>query len=294
MLRKLFAICFITTVLAASPGIASEACFPESEEAVKAAGLNPVHPSIPYAGEAFVGTLNVSVDGQPNEFYCTDLSTELCYLVCYEQGPDLTATEVVHILNNFYPALPGEPAALATDDERAAAVQLAIWHFTDGIDISTGGSPIEVFDAARAIIAAALTAPVPVTPTTLTVTPPTGDAVSGTYSVTIELLDQNGSPIAGETVAVEVTGSNTLSDTVVTGVDGTAEFSYSADSPGIDTITASIDYTIPIGLSWYFEGCQDVITGVEAPGRAEGVATVTWDAAVPGDRSSWGTVKSLF
>jgi TQXA domain-containing protein len=121
--------------LGAAPALASEACLGDSVAAVVGDGLDVTHPNIPqFNGTVYAGTYLVTIDGNgPFETYCTDIVHPLCLSTCLPQAPD-PAPEVIWIIENYYPVVPGEPAALATDAEKAAAVQVAIWHFTDGID----------------------------------------------------------------------------------------------------------------------------------------------------------------
>jgi len=44
---------------------------------------------------------------------------------------------VARILNEYYPLIPNQPAGLANDNQRAAAVQAAIWFFSDRYVLST-------------------------------------------------------------------------------------------------------------------------------------------------------------
>lgn len=78
-------------------------------------------------------------------------------------------------------------------------------------------------------------------PTTLDLTPPTADLVEGEqHTVTALVLDQDGNPMAGETVDFSVSGANPDSGSDVTDADGNATFSYTGDNPGSDTIEATV------------------------------------------------------
>ena len=118
--------------------------------------------------------------------YCIDLTTETEIGVHYELGdwteanvPNLSY--VTHILENYYPAVPGAPST-GTDVEKVQAVQGAIWYFTDSFVVPTS-YPAE-HNAIKAIVDATLAAvngpppapaPAPVPPT-LTLTPDAADA----------------------------------------------------------------------------------------------------------------------
>lgn len=114
--------------------------------------------------------------------YCIDLATETEIGVHYELG-DWTSANVpnldyvTYILNNYYPVVSGMPA-LSTDAEKVAAVQGAIWYFTDQFVVPQFGYPAQ-HAAIRDIVQATQTAlaggstPAPPLPT-LTITPDSG------------------------------------------------------------------------------------------------------------------------
>lgn len=152
--------------------------------------------------------------------YCIDLATETEIGVHYELG-DWTAANVpnlayvTHILENYYPAVPGAPST-GTDVEKVQAVQGAIWYFTDSFVVPTS-YPSE-HNAIKAIVDATLTevngpppapAPAPVPPT-LTLTPDAADA-----------------PTTGQLVGPFAVGGNVASSTL-----GTSGVEVFADAAG--------------------------------------------------------------
>lgn len=250
------------------------------------------HPNIADSIGAVAGTYHVLVDcTTPTLVYCLEVEVPLCYPAEYEQGPDITSPEIVWILNNYYPAVPGMPSELITDVERAAAVQLAIWHFNDGSDISTGGSDPEVFAAANAIIAAAQTATPPATPTTLVLTPAYIEAPApGTeVTVTATLYDQNGSLMSGTPVSYEIT--HVGNGTGTTDSNGEFTVTWTETSPGYDVLTVTVDYEIPIGLTWVSPDCQDLVQAL----TEDGTISAVWGETNPvgTETSSWGKIKSM-
>ncbi len=250
------------------------------------------HPNIADSIGAVAGTFNVLLDcTTPTLVYCLNWDVDLCYPAEYTQAPDITSQEIIWILNNYYPAVPGMPSELPTEKKRGAAVQLAIWHFYTGVDISTGGIDIAVFDAARAIIAAAGAAAVPATPTSLVLTPEYMPPIApGTeVTVTATLYDQNGAPMPGVPVSYEITHVGSGSGTT----DSNGEFTvnWTETSPGYDVLTVTVDYEIPVGLKWISPGCQDLIQVVPE----DGSITATWGETNPvaTESSSWGRIKSM-
>ena len=47
---------------------------------------------------------------------------------------------VAYLLNNYYPNM-AQPAGLADDNQQAAAVQAAIWYFSDNYVLTDGDRP---------------------------------------------------------------------------------------------------------------------------------------------------------
>ncbi len=233
----------------------------------------------------------VSDGGGQAEVYCVDVNTNVCWNKPYEQGSNVDDGRVVWILNNYYPKVPGQPSSLNSAAERAAAVQLAIWHFTDGCSFAEpnwscgwgGCSTTEkIKSAAWDIINAAQSASTPATPTTLTLTPSSatnylpGDTF---HMVTAELRDQQGNTLQGYIITFTVKrGTQTkATGTAATGANGQASFTYTCTwGEGIDDITAEVSYTIPVGLRWLREGCQKLIMAQQASGKLTATATKTW------------------
>ncbi len=250
------------------------------------------HPNIADSIGAVSNPLNVLLNcTDPTQVYCLNWDVDLCFPAEYEQAPDVTSPEIIWILNNYYPAVPGMPSELPAGKKRGAAVQLAIWHFHTGVDISTGGIDIAVFDAARAIIAAAGTATVPATPTTLVLTPAYMPPIApGTeVTVTATLYDQNGNPMPGVPVSYEITHIGSGNGTT----DGAGQFAVTwiESSPGYDVLTVTVDYTIPTGLRWISPGCQDLIQIFPEDGTISAVWGDTDPVAT--EETSWGGIKSM-
>src|SRR5262249_40556329 len=111
---------------------------------------------------SYAGSFNIDVgppfDGPLTEAYCVDINH---HIAIGDQVPAITPAypcQVVYILNNYYPhATP----VIAPTSHEAAAIQAAIWNFTDGFVVS---GPSDVQTRAQAIIADAtnncLTVPV--------------------------------------------------------------------------------------------------------------------------------------
>ncbi len=263
---------------------------------VQGQGVTTSHPNVTGGHGLYTGSLRASIDNvTPVELYCVDIDRYLCYPTCYSQGPDVSSQQIVWILNNYYPSVPSEPASLPTTAERGAAVQLAVWHFSDGVDISSGGSPLAVFDAARAIIAAANTASVPATPSAVNLLSGSTTHTPGQqHCVTATVLDQNNVPMSGVSVAFAVSGANAASGGGTTDGSGQVTFCYTGTFTGDDDLTATVNYMIPVGLHWTHIDCQSLIMGTEASGTIVAHQTVSWQPSTAVEAVSWGGIKDVY
>ena len=283
---------FVLVLLLPLSTSASILCVPDNLATVTGDYETIFHPNIADSIGGIASPLNVLIDcTEPTLVYCLDWSAEFCYPAEYIPGPDVLSQEIIWILNNYYPVVPGMPSELSINKKRGAAVQLAIWHFSTGVDISTGGIDLAVFDAARAIIAAAQTASVPATPTTLVLTPEYSESIEpGTeVTVTATLYDQNGSPMPSVPISYTIThvggGSGTTNGT------GQFDVTWTESSSGYDVLTVTVDYTIPAGLSWVSE-CQSLIQAIPE----DGTISEMWGETNPvgTKESSWGAIKRLY
>ena len=283
-MRRALTILVLAMSLFPLAASASTLCIPATVEEILADGMIV---TLPGGSALSAYTFNTFVDCETHTLvYCTGMTVFLCFPAVYEQGPNIESEEVVWILNNYYPAVPGMPGGFTTDDERASAVQLALWHFTDGLDISGPGSgtPLNVFDAARAIILAAETAVVPPTPTSMVLAT---TWLLPAVEIAATLFDQNGVVMPG----VLISWSGAVNGSGTTDESGQVVVPAWTWTLG-DAITFDVDYTIPIGLSWVLPGCQDLIQGVEVAGNV----TATWAESPPAGAApaTWGRIKSLY
>ena len=110
---------------------------------------DPYPPSNPTTGftplnEPFGGIIHAEPPGggAQHSLYCIDIRTATYAGIGYKLGA-WNATNVPNVgyvarlLNEYYPNNPDEPAALTDVNQKAAAVQAAIWFFTDKYVVNT-------------------------------------------------------------------------------------------------------------------------------------------------------------
>jgi TQXA domain-containing protein len=238
----------------------------------------------------FAGSFQISVDGGAStEAYCVDIHNPLTFGDSQPQVPPDYPCEVIDILERTYPNPNTIGTPLADSAREAAAVQSAIWFFTDGF-VATGPSDVQ----ARALeiigVATDQCGQVPPVPQEITLTP--ADATNylpdeDSHTVTATLRDTLGDPIANYAIEVTIAGAagpQTFQGTT----DAQGELSVTYDNallvPGTDTISASASFTVPVGLKFKAEGIQGIVlAGAPRPGTVTGTATKHWVPAACGD-----------
>lgn len=198
----------------------------------------------------YAGELLLAIDGGDVEIaYCIDLQTEITI-----GEDDLVETpwatsgiarldEVSYILHTYTAS---SDALVGTLDQRAAAIQAAIWTLTDGFELRPGANPPEIVTSYATIMASIPAEGLPVEPApSLEITPATAHAtvgeVAGPFTV---------HTTATGDVPLTVTGGEVVEWTsglpITTAVDGT-QFGVRAASEGGATVTASVTATVHAG-----------------------------------------------
>jgi cysteine-rich repeat protein len=247
---------------------------------------------------AYAGTFNISIDQGPATLgYCVDLQHPISGGNCEPQSPTPSyGCEVTYILNTFYPNGP-VASGLTTADE-AAAVQSALWHFTDCFTLNSTDSPNNAALIAEynAIIAAASAnfdpnCSDPVVPQTIDIDP--ASAINylpndTTHSATATVLDNNGQPMPGRAIKVTVSGGPSGPYTFNGTTDANGQFSITYTNqtgiPGVDSIEASTTFAVPVGLEFANGVLQRIVlSGGSRTGTVTGSGTKSWVVAECGD-----------
>ena len=214
-------------------------------------GINNLTWINPYSGNpetAFTGTVNGTLDGNPAIFYCIDIN-HYVYLgdgVSYTDNGN-TIAKITYILNNYYPFISyAYTGSLATVDREAASVQMAIWHFSDGLDVNTCDQPNIAARAWQIITDANANTGNLVTNASLEITP-TGN----TDEFYVTALDQNNNPLSGVTITLTSSTGTLSSGSAITGPDGNTPVLTVTLLPDYTAeITASASITVHQGLQY--------------------------------------------
>jgi TQXA domain-containing protein len=169
----------------------------------------------------------------------------------------------------------GTPAADPNDE--AAATQLAVWHYTDGIAIELATTPRQtVVDRGNELIAAAAGKSLTSGPVGASLTVTAVETAAGQAAVEVVVNDTTGAPYAGQTVSISAPGS--APTTAVSDASGRATATVPA--PAGATVTVSWSGVAPAGslLVPDTAGKQIVVADTPAPVSAQATAVV---AAAP-------------
>jgi TQXA domain-containing protein len=238
------------------------------------------------------GLFAITIDGEVEaKAYCIDIGTPISGSPTYEETEwDTSGIEnlpiVEAILRHYYPNGngTGEFALEGSNSEKARATQAAIWHFTDGFDLSTdaGDNPANVVSNYEKILAAveAGLEGFGEPSVTLAITPPastegeaggivgpyvvdtTGESVTVTTSEGVSIVDSEGAPFVGEIV------------------DGT-EFYLTSDAEGSGTVSATASATATAGHVFVAQRQQTLILADSVPVEVSAEAVVSFTTPPP-------------
>ncbi|KAB2846970.1 MAG: choice-of-anchor A family protein [Melioribacteraceae bacterium] len=204
----------------------------------------------------YAGTFKGTLDGNNAKFYCIDISHFISY---YSQSnpheytdDGSTSDEITYILNNYYPLTNG-PGNLSEVEKEAAAVQMAIWHFADGVNVNTLSNNSTVKNRALAIINAASgqsgnMAALP----NITINPAVQFLQNGNNgSFTVLVVDQNNNPMNGVQLTLTTTSGNLSQSSASTNANGlTGSITITQGNSNSATIDVSTTATIPQGTRY--------------------------------------------
>ncbi|MCC3281561.1 DUF5979 domain-containing protein [Arthrobacter caoxuetaonis] len=247
------------------------------------------------ADEGFAGVITtVDAVGNPQQMYCIDIRTSTYTGLGYESGtwdesnvPNIGY--VNRVLNSYYPDQPGLPDA-PSDNIRAAAVQAAVWFFSDGY-------VLEDTDAVRPYTAAIVAAVVDAGPLTeppapnVSIDPPTAagptDGVTGPFTITSDAATVTVAVPAGYTLYTDPAGTVPLAGTTVT--SGT-QLWVRNDNQTTDPVVLTATAVVPVqtGNVYLYAGNNPGVTTAQklilaADAQIDSNAQATAEFFVAGD-----------
>jgi hypothetical protein len=241
----------------------------------------------------FAGVLRLKLDNGPEiPVFCIQIDVQVSRGNRYRSdGPVLAlpnGCKIRYLLDHY-------PASTAKTADEAAARQLAIWVFSDGLDPATI-QDATIRDRATALVADAAGKPCPLRNTSapdLAIDPPTAAAAAGqlvAYTIRSEPAQ------AGHTVTVAVSGPAVISDAQGTNTgqqqqqlaldaQGTLGIWILSTGAGQSTISVSLPYVIEAGTVFsHIDSNQPTQRLVSAERRdlvASASAQGVWSASAP-------------
>ncbi|MCQ1951636.1 thioester domain-containing protein [Arthrobacter sp. zg-Y859] len=285
------------TMTGTGVGTAATGGIPPAGETFDISAYPPdVPPTYEEDNPSFAGTiLTADEEGNTQEMYCIDIRTSTYSGLGYESGTWSEANVpnvgyVNRVLNSYYPDQPGLPAEAADDATRAAAVQAAIWFFSDGF-VLQDTDPLRALT--QGIIDAVLAAG-PLTeppPPDVSIDPPVAagpvDGVTGPFTVTAG----GGAGLtveapAGFALFTDPAGTVPLVNPVPSGTQVWVRSTAQTPDPAV--ITASAVVPVETGIVYLYAGNNPDVTVAQklilaANAEIESNAQATAEFFVAGD-----------
>lgn len=253
-------------------------------------GTNGIYLTDPYTNnqrKVWAGTFNGELDGENVKFYCIDLAHPLAMWSSGDQheytDEGYTQNEITYILYNYYPYKSLPYSGSLSEEEEAAAVQIAIWHFADGLDATTV-SKHDIKNRALDIIADANSNASSISyANTLDIVPLTQNLVYGeTGSFEIYTKDNFGNPASGIEVFLSASSGNLSSSSVITDANGYAgPVSLTQGNDDYSQVTATAEVTVPLGTRYVHktnpDDFQKIVLATPSTGTLNRTAEVTWE-----------------
>ena len=224
------------------------------DKSTKIKFVDPYNPNKKFNVNA--GYFKGEISGEDAKFYCIDIANRIAFF--RNDNPHTykadgqTPPEITYILNNYVPNknLPYS-GALSSISKEAAAVQAAIWHFSDGVDVTTIENNTTIKNRAIEIVDDAVANAGNSTPVaTLAIIPPIQFKNLGeNASFTVKALDEDNTPINNLSVDLSATVGTLSTSTAVTdatGVAGPITLTHESNT-FTSTITATAEVIIPQG-----------------------------------------------
>ena len=205
----------------------------------------------------FLGT----VDGNTTRFYCVDISRTISFPDSCHHDSAISSSQIVYILNNYYPYNPNPVGELSDLGKEIAATQVALWHYSDGVDASSVTNN-QIRNRALAIIADAdANAGFTTVVTTMEIAPGMDPD-----AIIVRTRDQNDDPMAVNGIQLSITegslSSNTENSTLPTGE--TPDVFVINTGSGI--IYAEAQALIPQGITYTCPGSQRLVLALPVIG----------------------------
>jgi len=215
----------------------------------------------PYTGQpfgnTFAGTFKAEINSVSNiKLYCIDIRHNLAFWKTNQPhtytDDGNTPSKITYILNKYYPYKPYPyTGALSSEAKEAAAVQLAVWHYADGINVNTV-TPLEIKNRVIQIVADADANAGNTTPVATLVINPASKTLNSNQPAVMRVYAYNevGQPVAGVNVNLSSQGGILSTNNGVTNTFGYFEFNVQNAGTNYATVKATAQVVIPQGTRY--------------------------------------------
>jgi choice-of-anchor A domain-containing protein/uncharacterized repeat protein (TIGR01451 family) len=288
---------YLTSSFAQNKGVKSVTDYTSIAKVTSTAdGQNTTYTN-PYTSSSqttFAGTFNGTLNSQAVKFYCIDLQHSLQYNVDYwDEGS--TPPKITYILNNYFPYKTSYAGKLSNNNQEAAAIQMAIWHFADNLNANT------ITDATVKTRTLAIISDANANYNaneyleTILIIPPAQSFVQGTVaSFNVYTTDIDGDPTPNVPVTLTTTLGSLSATSVTTNSSGHAgPITLTYSGLGTATVTAKANVTIPQGTRYVHKTSpgtkQKLVLATPSFDEKKVTATITWyQQPGPGDCDTRG------
>ncbi len=252
---------------------------------------NPYDPG--HTLQVFSGTFNGEVDGSSTQFYCIDIKEQIGFYTTNQPHKytdnGFTSSEITYILNNYYPYKPYPYSNSATTVEKeAAAIQAAIWHISDGVDVNTISASNqnignEIKNRAIQIVNDAVNNAGSTTPViTLVIVPDSQSVQMGNNAYfTVAAIDVDGNPIPNLQIILSSTFGTLSQSSTITDANGvTQQLFLTQGNSNYAVITAIANTPIPQGTKYVHivepDNYQKLVLATPTIAQNSATSEVTW------------------
>ncbi|MCB0727307.1 MAG: T9SS type A sorting domain-containing protein [Ignavibacteriae bacterium] len=202
-----------------------------------------------------------TVDGNATKFYCIDITRTISFPDSCHHDSAVASSQIVYILNNYYPYNPNPAGKLSNLNKEIASTQVALWHYSDGVNANTVTDSVIRNRTLQIIADADANAGFTTVVTTMEILPSFDpDAFY------VRTKDQNGNPIAINGIQLSIS-SGSLSSNIENSIlpaGETPDVYVIGTASGI--IYAEAQALIPQGISYTCPGSQRLVLALPTIG----------------------------